>query len=231
MSRTLKLKDETPLAKGGRRLVFRHPHDPRLIVKVLQDTYIKRLIPDPDNWRQKQKRYKRYITYLQEAREHLTACALFGTPSKHMQKLAGFVDTDYGQGIVYEAAFGPDGNFAPTLDAMIKQGRYTPEIAQAYEEFRAWLIDAPVVITPLHTDNLVCVRDDAGKPYFILIDGIGERAAVPIKGVFPWLNRRAKLKNVRRFEQREFPADLRPTPLKPQTPRPFPARRSLSIFS
>jgi hypothetical protein len=209
MSEILQLKDKTPLAKGGKRLVFRHPDDPGLIVKVLQGSYIKRLIPDPNNWRQKRKRYKEYITYLQEAREHIAACAAFGHPPKHMQNLVGFVDTDYGPGLVYEAVFAPGGTFAPTLKDLIGRGEVTPEIKQAYEEFRAWLIAAPIAITPLHNDNMVCVRDAAGKPYFVLIDGIGHRGTVPIKNIFPWLNRRSNRKNFEHLERRELPAGFR----------------------
>ncbi|HYI42781.1 MAG TPA: YrbL family protein, partial [Sphingomicrobium sp.] len=98
MSETIKLAGVTPLASGGRRLVFSHPDDPRLIIKVLQKSYIKRLIPNPENWRQKRKRYKQYITYLQEAREHLAAYAACGERPKHMQNLVGFAGTDYGPG-------------------------------------------------------------------------------------------------------------------------------------
>lgn len=209
MTTTLALQSAVPLAKGGRRIVFRHPTEPRWIVKVLQASYIKRLIPDPTHWRRKRKRYKHYITYLQEAREHLTLCAIYGAPPKHVQKLVGFADTDLGTGIVYEAVFGPDGKFAPTLEALIDQGAVTAEIKSAYEEFRAWLIEAPVVITPLHTDNIVCAQDESGKPYLVLIDGVGERAAVSIKGIFPFINRRAKLNNFANFERSALPPGFR----------------------
>ena len=209
MSGMLQLKDKTPLAKGGKRLVFRHPDDSGLIVKVLQDSYIRRLIPNPGNWRRKQKRYKQYITYLQEVREHFAACAAFGHPPKYMQNLVGFTNTDYGPGLVYEAVFGPAGTFAPTLKDLIDRDEATPDIKQAYEEFRAWLIAAPIAITPLHNDNIVCVRDAAGKPYFVLIDGIGHRGTVPIKGIFPWLNSRSNRKNFEHFERRELPPGFR----------------------
>jgi hypothetical protein len=209
MAEALRLDESTLLARGGKRYVFRHPDNPRLIIKVLQASYLKRIMPDPDNWRRKRKRYKQYITYLQEAREHLAACAFYGEPPRHMQKLVGFVQTDYGPGLIYEAVFGPDGKFAPTLQDLIDRGEATAEIKQAYEEFRAWLIDSPIAITPLHSDNMVCIRDGAGKPYFVLIDGIGERGTVPIKGVIPWLNRRSKRKNFAFFERQELPPGFR----------------------
>jgi hypothetical protein len=211
MARILQLKATEPVAKGGRRLVFAHPDDPRLIIKVLQPAYLKREWPEPLTWRRKLKRYRRYFGYLQEVREHLAACTHYGTRPKHLQNLVGFIDTDYGLGLIYEPVLGPGGKFAPTLQSLLTHKLYTREIQQAYNEYRDWLINAPITVTDLRSDNIVCARDETGKPYFVQIDGVGEKTLVPIKGFVPWLNRRSKIRNLRKFEARtKFPAEPDP---------------------
>jgi hypothetical protein len=200
MSRPVEFRNTTPFATGGKRFVFRHPDDPSLIVKVLQPAYLRRQWSEPLSPRRRMKRYKHLFSQFQEVREHIAICTVEGRPPKYMQTLVGFMDTDYGPGLVYKAVFAPDGGFAPTLEDLVQSRRYTAEIAAAYAEFRAWLIEAPIVLTPLRPDNIVCARDEIGAPYFVLIDGIGERGTIPFKGMVPYLNKRSKLKDLRRME-------------------------------
>lgn len=211
MSVMIRLSDRKPAAEGGRRLVFVHPDDPKLIIKVMKPSYMAQNWSAPLTIRQKTKRYKQHTYLFMEVREHLAACAKNGHPPKHLQNIVGFADTDLGLGLVYEAILGPDGKFAPTLQDFIDRGQYTPEIQKAFLEFRDWFVDAPIVTTPLHPDNMVLNRDETGKPYFVLIDGIGEKTVIPIKGWLQALNRRHKLKDLKRFDRKEG------VPAEPQT--------------
>jgi hypothetical protein len=189
MSNIIRLQGETPVAKGGRRLVYRHPGNPRWIIKVWRPDYEARHWSNP-SWRQKRKRYQQFGPFFHEVREHLAICAKQGRVPRHMQSMVGFADTDLGLGLVYEAVFAPDGvGYAPDLKSIVLDGGYTPDIDAALQTFRAWLIDAPIVVGDLRPANLVLARDETGAPYFVLIDGIGEKMAIPIHGAWPWLNR------------------------------------------
>ena len=201
MSEIFELKSLQPVARGGRRLVFTHPRDPALIIKVFRPDFLEKEWGKP-SWRQKRKRYRHLFPLYQEVREHIAICAAEGRPPKHMQALTGFAETDYGPGLVYEAVLGPDGKFAPTLRDLIQRGEYTPEIQTAFRAFRDWLIDTPVVAADLRPENFVCARDANGKPYFVIIDGIGEKSVIPLKGFVRWLNRRSKRKQLKILDRR-----------------------------
>jgi hypothetical protein len=202
MSQIIELKDTEPVAEGGRRLVFRHPSDPSLIIKVFRPEFLARQWGGPLSWRQKRRRYRHLFPFFQELREHVAVCALNGAPPKHMQNLVGFAETDYGMGLVYDAVLDAEGRYAPTLATLLDQGLYTAEIHRAFLEFRAWLIDAPIVVADLRPGNFVCARDADGRPYFVLIDGIGEKTVIPIKGLALWLNRRSKRRHLAWLDRR-----------------------------
>jgi hypothetical protein len=201
MTNVFSLKAAQPVAAGGRRLVFAHPDDPRLIIKVYRPEFLEREWGNP-SWRQKKRRYRHLFPLFQEVREHIAICAAEGRPPKHMQNLVGFAETDYGLGLVYDAVFDGAGNYAPTLQMLIRDGRYTPEIASAFREFRDWLIETPIVVLDLRPANFVCAHDESGKPYFVIIDGIGEKTIIPIKGFVRWLNRRSKKRHLAVLERR-----------------------------
>jgi hypothetical protein len=203
MSQIIELRNVEPVARGGRRLVFRHPGDPALIIKVFRPEYLAKTGTGPlSAWRQKRRRYRHLFPFFQEVREHVAVCAAGGRPSRHMQNLVGFAETDYGMGLVYDAVLDTEGRYAPTLDDVIDRGLYTPEVQRAFEDFRAWLIDAPVVVNDLRGGNVVLAHDQGGAPFFVLIDGIGERTIIPIKGVALWLNRRSKKRHLALLDTR-----------------------------
>jgi hypothetical protein len=194
------LRERTPIAQGTRRVVYAHPDDPGLIIKVTRPDYLARRWTGTLSWRQKRRRYRHLLPFLLEIREHMAICAAWGSAPRHIQNLVGFANTDLGFGLVSEAARTASGAYAPTLHQIIMEGRFDERLATALETFRHDLLATPIVVTDLRPANIVCAEEPDGTPYFVLIDGIGEKTIVPINSFIGWLNRRYKERWVRDFE-------------------------------
>jgi hypothetical protein len=196
-SRTfLPLADRTPVAVGGRRLVFEHPDDRDLLVKVLRPDRIPARVP----WRYRFKRYGRLEESMQEIRETIALWAAHGRVPKHVQPVVGFADTDLGFGLCCVAVRDPDGRLAPSVAELVRSGRYDRTAEESVEEFKSWLVDAPVVLRDLHPGNIVVHEPEPGRPTAVLVDGMGERTLVPVNGAIPALNRLRKKRQIAKFE-------------------------------
>lgn len=196
---TLILKHLEPVAAGTRRFVFVHPHDSGLLVKVLRPDRMKDWWPRPVPWRRRTRRFQHLFPFFQEVREHMAACVEDGRPPRHLQNIVGFADTDYGLGLVYSAVRQPDGRLAPTLSSLIRTAEPDACIA-AFEEFKKWLMQSRIVISELHMSNIVCTTDVKGF-HLVLIDGVGDKAIIPLRGYIPWLNRWRKRQYLTKLEQ------------------------------
>lgn len=176
--RTLKLRDRHPIAQGHKRFVFAHPTDPGLLIKVLQPDVV------AERWRGKRPwykggRYGQYVSLQRELSEYLALAVRFPNGVPVLQRLFGIVDTDYGIGVVVEKLTGRDGGLAPTLiDLALREG-VTPQILKRVEQFRDELLDYGVIVGKLHDKNLVLAQRN-GEERFVMIDGYGEKAAIPI---------------------------------------------------
>src|SRR5690606_26161436 len=117
------LKDVTPVASGSIRDVYRHPDDPKLLIKVVRPSTRDAKFGKGRPWHKLvQRRYRHLISYLREIREHIAQHAMGSEHPYFLQRIAGLAETDLGLGLVVEAAFGRDGNYAPTVGTLVKQG-------------------------------------------------------------------------------------------------------------
>ncbi len=193
----LRLASLDPVGQGAQKLVFRHPNDPRVLVKVVNPRFIERR-DKRDRFYQKQRRIGHHRAFAREMIEHLASRAL--APGRlascpHMQNILGVVDTDMGAALLVEAVLDENGELAPTLRDLIESGRYGEREQQALEVFLNWALASNVLINDLSADNLAWHPDG----HFVMIDGLGDRAGIPIRAVSPWLNRLYKRKKIRQL--------------------------------
>lgn len=177
----LTLRGTAPIARGHKRFIFQHPTDPALLVKVMQPDVVEerwgRSSTRP--WYKTSRRYGQYMSLRREISEYLAAAVKFPGGVPVLQKLVGLVDTDYGIGVVVEKLVGRDGGLAPTLATVARRSGVTPELLQKVDQFKDELIKYNIVIGKLHAHNLVlAVR--GGEERFVVIDGYGETALIPI---------------------------------------------------
>ena len=188
----LKLAHREPIAQGAQKLVFRHPDDPRVLVKVVNPRFIERR-DRRDRFYQKRRRIGHHRAFARELLEHLVSRAGRAGGCPHIQNILGIVDTDMGTALLVEAVLDEGGELAPTLRDLIREDRLEAQHREALEAFLDWVLESNVLINDLSTDNLAW--DPEG--HFVMIDGLGDRAGIPIRSVSQWLNRLYKRRKIR----------------------------------
>jgi hypothetical protein len=177
----LTLRGSTPVAHGHKRFIFEHPSDPTLLVKVMQPDVVEERWGSSSTrpWYKTSRRYGQYMSLRRELSEYLAAAVKFPEGIPVLQRFAGVVDTDYGVGVIVEKLVGRDGELAPTLAKLARRDGVTPELLQKLAQFEEELIKYNIVVGKLHAHNLVlAVRE--GEERFVVIDGYGETALIPI---------------------------------------------------
>ncbi len=185
----LALRGGTPLAQGASRLVYAHPADPSLLVKVMRAEFLDER-KRARNWLDRRKPTRMVSIFAKEMREQLVLLSRGEEIERFMARVYGFCDTDMGLGMVVKAATGAGGELAPSLMRIIRQRRYNAAIESDFERFVQLVLDSAVTLADANLENIVHEAADGGR--FVLIDGYGEGALFPVKGFFPGYNRRHK---------------------------------------
>ncbi|MET0261930.1 MAG: YrbL family protein [Rariglobus sp.] len=199
MNGILKLSHLKPLAQGRMRLVFEHPDDRSLLIKVIRPDVIERRWGSGAAWYKRRRRYGRYTSYIREIQEYLAAYARHGKSLSFAQKITGLVETDMGLGLVMEAVRSSSGELAPSLMDLISTGTFDEEARRALDVFLQQLVDSNLLISDMNPGNMVYLNKGSSGGRFVLIDGIGASSAIPFKSWIRWLNRRSKLGRVKRL--------------------------------
>ncbi len=192
----LRLDGLEPVARGRMRLVFRHPHDPSLLVKVIRPDVIDQRWGSGMQWYKKRRRYGQYISFIRETEEYIAGYAQHGTSVPFAQKITGYVETDLGLGMVMEAALDPKGNLAPTLARLAKGKLVDDTIRAELERFTSALIDSDIIVADLNPANIVRAYHPEHGHHFVLIDGLGVSTILPFKRISRALNRASKRRRV-----------------------------------
>lgn len=196
----LALKDAEVVAAGSTRNVYRHPHDPALLVKVIRPAAIEQKFGSGAPWYKfKRRRYRHLIAYLREIREQIAMHAIGGAHPPFLQKIVGFVETDLGMGFAVEAVRGRDGNFAPTLAELIRRGQYGPRVREMLDRFLDELLSSPVIVADLNPSNVVLGYTPERGEHFVMIDGIGFKNVIPLERMSAYVNRWGKARRVSQF--------------------------------
>ena len=205
MTELLVLKHREPAAIGRQRYVFVHPGDPDLIIKVPTEGYVARRSDiggrPHKRWIKKYLRSRHYQVFLRELREQLALRATGETLPCHVQTITGFVETDMGMGVVSRAVRTRDGALAPALPQLIAQGRFTAAARRHLDEFYEWLLSSPVVVGDLNIGNIVYGYTPGFGEHFVIIDGLGDKNAIPFSSISARLNRLGKMRRIRRLDQ------------------------------
>lgn len=174
----IELRGSVPIAQGHKRFVFQHPADQNLLIKVWQPNVVEERWGHERPW-YRRNRYRQYVSLQRELSEHLALAARFPNGVPVLQRHFGIVHTDYGIGTVVEKLTGRNGGLAPTLAELSRSEGATPRLLEKLKEFRRDMLLYGVVVGKLHERNLVLGCRD-GEERFIMIDGYGEKTAVPI---------------------------------------------------
>ncbi len=184
----LRLAGREPLAVGHLRYVFQHPGNRDELIKVMRADAVASRWNRKGRWAKRLPRTRHYIGYLRELKEYIAARARSnGEPP--IARMVGLVETDLGIGRVSEKVVGVDGSLAPTLAAVYERGSCTPALEAALDTFLGGLLDCNVIVGDMHAWNIVLGSDSRGGPRLVMIDGFGEKHAIPISSMSRAVNR------------------------------------------
>jgi hypothetical protein len=191
MQRVLKLAGTEPIAQGNKRLVFQHPHDPDLVVKVMRPEVVQARWGAGARWYKMNRRHGHYVNFVREIGEQIALRVRVHGPVPCVQRFEGLVDTDFGLGLIAVKLRDRAGNLAPTLASVVLKEGLTAELEDRLNAFLQQALACNLVIGKLHTLNLVYAWDpDVGEARLVMIDGIGEKTVVPFLNLAGWINRR-----------------------------------------
>lgn len=166
ISRILKVSGKKWLAKGEQRLVFAHPDDRRLVLKVQYDREGQ---ASATRHVRREKRVFRQFEY-----------RLKTEPNPPIVKFFGTVVTDLGPADVFEALYGPKGvNLAPTLRYFFHVGEFNAVKLQHLNVFIRKLDNWGVPVTDMNAGNFV-FSQRKGQRQFVMVDGFGDYRLLPI---------------------------------------------------
>ncbi|AZY50941.1 PhoP regulatory network YrbL family protein [Bordetella avium] len=194
------LNDASLLAHGGDRYVFEHPNDSCLLIKVMdmqaRGVY---LASRPfKRWYKQFQRESAYRVYLNEFNEYVTSTTRpSGIWQVPLARVMGVAQTNLGLGLLVEKIRDKNGNMAPSLKDLIKQGLYTQDIARQMDQLFEDLADAHVVAHDISAGNVVMGYNAEGRHGLFLVDGFGVQPLIPAYAWSRRLNRRRLLKKYR----------------------------------
>ena len=188
-STVLQLADRAPLAVGHLRYVFQHPQNRNELVKVMRADAVAARWNRKSRWAKRLPRTRHYIGYLRELKEYIAARARAAHGEPPIARMIGLIETDLGLGLVSEKVVGADGGLAPTLAAIYERKGFTPELNRELATFLDGLMDSNVIVGDMHAWNIVYGSDSRGGPRLVMIDGFGEKHAIPISSMSRAVNR------------------------------------------
>jgi hypothetical protein len=196
----IRLKNEAPVAQGGKCFVFLHPDNQAWLIKVVGQPDIVRANAKSAFWHGHERRYRHLKNFLRAIREQIVMMADQPQASPYIQYVVGLTETDLGVGLVVLAER-LAGRLAPTLHELKKSGAIDDEMRRCLQIFTEWMANSPIVVNDLSLKNVVLSDRGGIGRHLVLIDGYGETAAVPLKSWLNWVNRRAIRQKIARFKR------------------------------
>ncbi|ARP82527.1 hypothetical protein CAL12_18035 [Bordetella genomosp. 8] len=201
--RLLDLAGLRPIASGAERLVYQHPYDPALLVKVIDfPAMAEHLSTRPlRRWRKNHQREGAYRNHVAELAEYTAAQnAAAGRWKVPMARVLGLAQTDLGLGLLVEKITDGKGGLAPTVEQIVRERGLDEKLARELDYFFDTLADHHIILNDVSARNVVVGQNADGEPGLYLIDGFGSKQAVPVFAYSKALNRQRILRKYHRMK-------------------------------
>jgi len=191
----LDLSAQQPLVVGGERFIYQHPAAPSLLVKVFDlQQYAQDQAKKPiTQWHKRFRRspYNGYVTELAEYIASQSQSSKNTALSVPLARVVGVVSlAGGGMGLLTEKITGPTGGLAPTLREVVQRNGLSPQLCVELATFFDTLAEAHVILNDLGPSNIVVGTNASGRSGLWLIDGFGNKQAIPIFALSKTWNRR-----------------------------------------
>lgn len=194
----LALKDLQPVAEGVTRLIYQHPHDDRLLVKVLKPEMRTEISTQRVSLLRIRRRFGIYRTFARAIGEYLATRARLQEHPLFLERILGFVETDAGLGLVAEKVLDRNGELAPTLLSLVMKHGFIREIEEKIIQLRDEIIRHDIIIGDLSYKNILCGFNAVRGEYLVVIDGLGDKTWIPVNSLSKVVNR---INNIRHFRR------------------------------
>ena len=182
MSDKIILTDDLFLGDGNHKIVYAHPTDKNLCVKLL------RTPDDPDF--AKEMRYRKALGKRADSMTLLT-------------KYFGEVDTSKGKGYLFERVFDFDGNSSPTLlnvlDDTLRNESLLPDTKKLLLDFKRVYFGEKFLLAGVDADNYLVQKISPTERRVRIIDNIGIASFVPLPYYFDYFTQKRLKKYWHRF--------------------------------
>lgn len=172
------LKEDMLIGEGRNRKCYLHPDDENLCIKIAFEKAKRSVNRETGYFRRLQRRGKSF---------------------EMIAKYFGKVQTNLGEGEVYELVRDYDGNISKNLRYYLnlRDEKYRVEIAELVEKLRKYLAGEYILFSDLDVENILLKKLGETEYRFVVIDGIGDNNQIPFLEYFPLLGNR---RSVRKWE-------------------------------
>ena len=172
------LTDDLKLGDGNHKIVYAHPTDKNLCVKIL--------FTEPDTDFDREMKYRRALGNKVEKMTLLT-------------KYFGEVETNKGKGYLFERVIDFDGEVSKTVLDHIQKPKSIDDLIDLLLNFKKVFIAEKFVAAGMDPDNFMVQRISATERRIRIIDNIGTSAKFPILYYSDFLMAKRARKYWRRF--------------------------------
>ena len=163
MDEKIILTDDLFLGEGNHKIVYAHPIDKNLCIKLL------RTPDDPDF--AKEMRYRKILG------KHADSMTL-------LTKFFGEVDTSKGKGYLFERVIDCDGKSSPTmlnvLDEAVADKKLLPDVEKILLDFKRVYFDEKFLLAGVDPDNYLVQKISPTERRVRIIDNIGTASFIPL---------------------------------------------------
>lgn len=154
----VQLKRELLLGDGGERLVFIHPNDNNKVIKVLKPGIKKHNF-------QNELEFKYYNFLINKNRDF-----------SHITKCFGYIDTNFGKGLIFERVVDFDGQDSKFLRNCLNDNIFSEaQEKKLLEDLKSYLFKNEILFIDCSSHNVFCKKISEDKYTLIIYDGLGAR--------------------------------------------------------
>jgi len=157
MTEKLVLNEKYFLAKGGERNCYIYPNDETKVIKIVHRN---------EKHNEQNKLEYKYYNFLHKK----------NIPLSHLTKCYGFVDTNLGNGLVFERVRDYNNNPSKSFRVYLEENIFTKEEEdKLVSELKNYLFKNDILFIDVDLSNVFCQEFNKDKYKLVIIDGLGAR--------------------------------------------------------
>ena len=169
--------------RGTHRVCYIHPDDERLCIKI--------------TLRGGERETQREIKYYRHLKQRNISWDL-------MPMFHGCVETNLGEGVVFELIRDCDGGISQTLESYLELPALTESdfvsLARSLRSLRGYMLEQGIITRRLKAKNILYNKTDADNARLVLIDNTGNTDFIPVCSYISYLAARKIARKWQRFE-------------------------------